>query len=111
MGSIDETYSAPEATTESGYDRVEDIKKFDDSKLGVKGLVEAGATTIPKFFVHPPETLADIKSVSKDLSIPIIDFSRLNCPDEHVNLVQELKDAASNWGFFEVIINTIHNYE
>lgn len=32
------------------YDRLSELKAFDDSKAGVKGLVDAGVTTIPAIF-------------------------------------------------------------
>ncbi|KAE9465599.1 hypothetical protein C3L33_02493, partial [Rhododendron williamsianum] len=46
------------AGTVAGYDRMKEVKEFDESKMGVKGLSDSGITTIPKFFVHPPETLS-----------------------------------------------------
>ena len=57
----------------AGYDRAKAVKEFDDSKMGVKGLSDSGVTTIPDIFVHPPETLYDLKSSSTTTSIPIID--------------------------------------
>ncbi|KAF0915105.1 hypothetical protein E2562_033694, partial [Oryza meyeriana var. granulata] len=36
----------------SGYDRLRDLKAFDDTKAGVKGLVDAGVTAIPRIFHH-----------------------------------------------------------
>uniref|UniRef100_A0A2N9G2Z0 Isopenicillin N synthase-like Fe(2+) 2OG dioxygenase domain-containing protein n=1 Tax=Fagus sylvatica TaxID=28930 RepID=A0A2N9G2Z0_FAGSY len=59
------------SSTES-YDRANDVKRFDDSKVGVKGLVDSGITTIPRFFVHPPETLADLKPGTRTGSGPEI---------------------------------------
>ncbi|GMI65063.1 hypothetical protein like AT1G03400 [Hibiscus trionum] len=47
---------------ENHYDRAEEVKRFDALKIGVKGLVDSGLTTIPRFFVHPPETLSDLKT-------------------------------------------------
>ncbi|GMN75779.1 hypothetical protein TIFTF001_056277, partial [Ficus carica] len=48
-----------EATT-LGYDRMKELKEFDESKIGVKGLSDSGTASIPRFFIHPPETLADL---------------------------------------------------
>ncbi|PQQ17804.1 1-aminocyclopropane-1-carboxylate oxidase homolog 1-like [Prunus yedoensis var. nudiflora] len=37
------------------YTAVEkELYEFDDLKIGVKGLVDAGVTHIPRFFIHPP---------------------------------------------------------
>jgi hypothetical protein len=62
----------------SGYDRKKELKEFDESKIGVKGLSDSGITSIPRFFVHPPETLSDLKSSSTCASIPVIDLSGVN---------------------------------
>ncbi|KAK9081598.1 hypothetical protein Syun_031686 [Stephania yunnanensis] len=34
--------------------RREELKAFDDTKAGVKGLVDAGVTKIPRIFIDPP---------------------------------------------------------
>jgi hypothetical protein len=31
----------------SGYDRMKELKEFDESKIGVKGLSDSGITSIP----------------------------------------------------------------
>ncbi|KAK1395327.1 Non-heme dioxygenase N-terminal domain-containing protein [Heracleum sosnowskyi] len=38
--------------------REEELKAFDDTKLGVKGLVDAGMVNIPGIFVRPPDELS-----------------------------------------------------
>ncbi|KAL9392128.1 hypothetical protein Peur_016048 [Populus x canadensis] len=70
----------------------EEVKEFDATKAGVKGLVDSGVTKIPRFFVHPPE---DVQKLSSEingitLQLPIIDlegfesFRRLEVVDEEV---------------------------
>ncbi|KAK9990243.1 hypothetical protein SO802_025228 [Lithocarpus litseifolius] len=58
------------------YDRVKDVKEFDESKMGVKGLVDSGITSIPNMFIHPPETLSTLKKPTSQTctkkSIPLI---------------------------------------
>ncbi|TYH04021.1 hypothetical protein ES288_A09G266300v1 [Gossypium darwinii] len=44
--------------TSVDYDRTKELKQFDDTKAGVKGLVDAGILNIPKIFVRPSEDLA-----------------------------------------------------
>lgn len=95
-----------EAPTLGSYDRLKEVKEFDESKIGVKGLSDSGITSIPKFFVHPPETLSDLKKPSlsaTSISIPIIDLSNINSPSDRPNLVDQVSDAAKTWGFFQVI--------
>ncbi|WMV25366.1 hypothetical protein MTR67_018751 [Solanum verrucosum] len=45
-----------EATVDqtSNYDKMSELKAFDDTKAGVKGLVNAGITKIPQIFILPP---------------------------------------------------------
>ncbi|KAI3472087.1 hypothetical protein Pfo_029375 [Paulownia fortunei] len=39
--------------TSVGYDRMKEVKEFDESKMGVKGLSDSGVSTIPRIFLHP----------------------------------------------------------
>ncbi|XP_059463301.1 1-aminocyclopropane-1-carboxylate oxidase homolog 4-like [Corylus avellana] len=87
----------------SGYDRKKELKEFDESKIGVKGLSDSGITSIPRFFVHPPETLSDLKSSSTCASIPVIDLSGVNSAAHRRKIVEQVKEAAATWGFFQVI--------
>ncbi|TKY45127.1 1-aminocyclopropane-1-carboxylate oxidase-like [Spatholobus suberectus] len=61
------------------YDRLQELKAFDESKAGVKGLVDSGITKLPRFFICPPEDLAAGDPVSGDPAgaqsrIPVIDL-------------------------------------
>ncbi|KAF7147977.1 hypothetical protein RHSIM_Rhsim03G0073400 [Rhododendron simsii] len=86
------------------YNRMKELKEFDETKMGVKGLADSGITTIPKFFVQMPEVRSTLKPCSKDhAGIPLIDLSRMNSPDHRPRIVDELREAAKNWGFFQVI--------
>ncbi|VVA89931.1 unnamed protein product [Arabis nemorensis] len=88
------------------FDSYSERKAFDETKAGVKGLVDAQITEVPRIFRLPQGTLADKKpSVSSSsFAIPIIDFA-----DVHVDavsrevVVKKIKDAAEKWGFFQVI--------
>ncbi|KAL7264755.1 hypothetical protein ACSBR1_002660 [Camellia fascicularis] len=63
------------------YNRMKELKEFNDSKIGVKGLSDSGITAIPKFFIQLPETLSTLKSSSFSTgSIPVIDLSNINSP-------------------------------
>ncbi|KAL3536088.1 hypothetical protein ACH5RR_004549 [Cinchona calisaya] len=85
-------------------DRMKQVKDFDESKMGVKGLSDSGITTIPTIFLHPPETLRDLKSTSPTTAeIPVIDLSEVNSDTQRPRIVEEIREAAKTWGFFQVI--------
>ncbi|KAA8535825.1 hypothetical protein F0562_030855 [Nyssa sinensis] len=94
MATGDETFS---------YDHMKELKEFDNSNIGVKGLSESGITTIPVFFIQPPETLSDLKSSSTCTEIPLIDLSNVNSDLHRPKIVEQISEAARTWGFFQVI--------
>ncbi|XP_021821166.1 1-aminocyclopropane-1-carboxylate oxidase homolog 1-like [Prunus avium] len=87
------------------YDRAQQVKQFDQSKLGVKGLVDSGLTSIPRFFIHPPETLADLRPHTKPQTqqqpIPTIDLSDLHT-HRRSSIVQPISCACRTFGFFQI---------
>ncbi|KAF8772704.1 hypothetical protein HU200_005672 [Digitaria exilis] len=90
------------ATTADGYDRRLELQAFDDTRAGVKGLVDAGVTSIPAIFHHPPDALAldSASSIDDDApAIPVVDLS--GAPREEV--VAQVKAAAEAVGFFQVL--------
>ncbi|KAL4354011.1 hypothetical protein GQ457_06G010290 [Hibiscus cannabinus] len=90
----------------SGYDRTKGIKEFDQSKYGVKGLIDSGIESIPRIFVQPPETLATLKpcqSQTNATDIPVIDLQNINSEPHRPKIVEQIKKAANEWGFFQVI--------
>ncbi|GLT62699.1 hypothetical protein SLA2020_353160 [Shorea laevis] len=93
------------ANPTSTYDRLKEVKEFDESKIGVKGLSDSGIATIPRFFVHPPETLSDLKPSSSKpcANIPVIDLSNKDSPTHRLEIVNQIKKAATTWGFFQLI--------
>ncbi|KAL5060260.1 hypothetical protein RYX36_031864 [Vicia faba] len=96
-------------TITSGYDRAKAVKEFDESKIGVKGLSDSGIKTIPQIFIHPPQTLSDLKSSSnKTTSIPLIDLSNVASPNHRPNIINQIRQAAKTWGFFQIINHSIN---
>nr|XP_043625925.1 1-aminocyclopropane-1-carboxylate oxidase homolog 3-like [Erigeron canadensis] len=90
-------------TTEGNYDRIIEVKQFDESKIGVKGLVDSGVKTIPRFFHQPPENLPGPNLKDRPLmTIPVIDLSR-----ERSTVVEEVKRYSSSLGFFQVINHSV----
>ncbi|XVF02899.1 hypothetical protein REPUB_Repub04eG0214700 [Reevesia pubescens] len=87
---------------ENQYDRAEEVKRFDESKIGVKGLVDSGLTAIPRFFIHPPETLSDLKFKTKpepeSVVIPTIDLS-----GPRSTVVEQVASASRSFGFFQIV--------
>ncbi|KAK4264068.1 hypothetical protein QN277_029407 [Acacia crassicarpa] len=89
------------------YDRTKAVKDFDESKVGVKGLVDSGISTIPPFFVFPPESRSDLRPrPGSESQIPTIDLSAVvngDSPDLRSAVVEQIRSAASTVGFFQII--------
>ncbi|THG03949.1 hypothetical protein TEA_008824 [Camellia sinensis var. sinensis] len=92
---------------EPEYDWRSELKAFDDSKAGVKGLLDAGVTKIPRIFIHDKSMLPDIHksgSVISQFSVPIIDFEGINKgAAQHGEIIDKVTDACEKWGFFQVV--------
>ena len=78
---------------DSDSPRLSQLKAFDDTKAGVKGLVDAGVATVPPIFRHPPDP--HDASASATTTIPVVDLGR---PDLGL-----LRAAAETVGFFQVV--------
>ncbi|KAL6861842.1 hypothetical protein ACP4OV_017542 [Aristida adscensionis] len=77
--------STTEAATGMASDgdcRLRELQAFDDTKAGVKGLVDSGITSIPAIFRHPPDSVT--KTMSTSMAIPVIDLSSAR-PEELVD--------------------------
>ncbi|EXB54023.1 Deacetoxyvindoline 4-hydroxylase [Morus notabilis] len=88
------------------YDRESELRAFDDAKTGVKGLVEAGVSRIPRVFIHDKDKLGEIKLASGDskYSIPIINIEGVNkSATIRKEIVDEVREACEKWGCFQVI--------
>ncbi|CAK7338947.1 unnamed protein product [Dovyalis caffra] len=89
---------------ESNYDRAKELKAFEDTKAGVKGLVDSGVTKIPRFFVHSPENVekSSIKTTNINLQVPIVDIKGFeSCRRKEI--VNEIHEASEKWGFFQIV--------
>ncbi|CAN6214633.1 unnamed protein product [Urochloa humidicola] len=94
----------PGAATPGSYDRRHELQAFDDTKAGVKGLVDAGVTSIPAIFRHASDAIDDLDAFSSSgddaaAAIPVVDLSGL--PREDV--VARVRRAAETVGFFQVV--------
>ena len=84
----------------TSYDRASELKAFDETKLGVKGLVDAAITKLPQIFIQPPEQGA---LTSLQIEIPVIDFTGVESDVAlRSEVVRKLKNASETMGFFQV---------
>ncbi|XP_039145335.1 1-aminocyclopropane-1-carboxylate oxidase homolog 3-like [Dioscorea cayenensis subsp. rotundata] len=81
-------------------DRAIAVKAFDETKAGVKGLVDSGITSVPFIFHHPTANLS--LPVAAHLSIPTVDLS-LPRPIT----IDRIRSASRDWGFFQLINHSI----
>ncbi|KAM6544576.1 hypothetical protein CsatB_025312 [Cannabis sativa] len=94
---------ATQTTPKAKNDRQSELKAFDDTKAGVKGLVDSGIAKIPTFFYHPPDQSS---SVSEDtqVSIPVIDLKGIiNGERTRKDVIKKIREASELWGFFQII--------
>ncbi|KAA8548789.1 hypothetical protein F0562_000473 [Nyssa sinensis] len=86
------------------HDRMKELKAFDDMKVGVKGLADAGMLKIPKIFVRPPVELAEeLNCRHTHIQVPVIDFTGIQRVDRRKEIVGEVRIASEKWGFFQVV--------
>nr|AYC63498.1 2-oxoglutarate-dependent dioxygenase [Scoparia dulcis] len=83
------------------YDRLKELKAFDGTKAGVKGIVDSGISKVPKIFIRPPEELSEESTT--DLEVPVIDLGGIGLEDQRKKIVNEVKQASKDWGFFQVV--------
>ncbi|GKV19009.1 hypothetical protein SLEP1_g29309 [Rubroshorea leprosula] len=91
---------------ESDYDRKYELKVFDESKAGVKGLLDSGLEKIPKIFVneHRKVEKNSAPAAAESFEIPIIDLKGI-AEDQSLRreVIGKVRDASENWGFFQVV--------
>ncbi|PSS33786.1 1-aminocyclopropane-1-carboxylate oxidase, partial [Actinidia chinensis var. chinensis] len=92
--------------TEPDFDRASELKAFDDTKTGVKGLVDAGIGVVPPIFIQTPDDDFDrTPNPNKtQFNFPIIDLEGIGeDPIRHKEVVERVRYASGTWGFFQVI--------
>ena len=99
------------AESDSNYDRKAEVRAFDESKTGVKGLLESGVTKIPRMFYSGElNNLKEISEKKSNFTIPIVDLKGIhNDSSQHIEAVEKIGSACQNWGFFQVINHGIPN--
>jgi len=96
MGNIDSTKPNLDST-------FNERKAFDETKAGVKGLVDEGLKKIPELFHHQPDKYEEANNTSH--VIPVIDLEDIDNKDPsiHQGIVDKIKEACETWGFFQVV--------
>ncbi|CAN0896221.1 1-aminocyclopropane-1-carboxylate oxidase homolog 1 [Linum grandiflorum] len=98
-----------QGSSEQQYDRLSELKAFDETKAGVKGLSDAGVTELPRIFRAPLHLLPNtgpptFSSNDPDFIFPVIDLDgALRDPEKRCHVVDQVRDASSSWGFFQVV--------
>ncbi|KAH0686082.1 hypothetical protein KY284_016635 [Solanum tuberosum] len=91
-----------QTTIQNGYDKMSELKAFDDTKAGVKGLVDAGINRVPRIFILPPKYRAE--TCETHISFPVIDLEGIDeDPIKYKEIVDKVQDASETWGFFQVV--------
>ncbi|KAF3456064.1 hypothetical protein FNV43_RR00707 [Rhamnella rubrinervis] len=89
------------------YDRASELKAFDETKAGVKGLVDGGVTQIPRiFYCQSGDYLESSISGGEKIqfSIPVIDLGGVSeDPFRRKKIVERIGEASETWGFFQIV--------
>ncbi|KAL8142608.1 hypothetical protein V2J09_015640 [Rumex salicifolius] len=86
------------------YDRLKEVIIHDQTKAGVKGLVDSGITKIPRCFHHPPQTLRGLKPLKNgSCEVPVIDFGQFDSDVGDKETVDRVREAAETWGVFQLV--------
>uniref|UniRef100_A0A0E0HNL2 Fe2OG dioxygenase domain-containing protein n=1 Tax=Oryza nivara TaxID=4536 RepID=A0A0E0HNL2_ORYNI len=88
---------ASSAAAAAATDRAALVKAFDETRTGVRGLVESGVSAVPDIFRHP-DPYASVPLAPPGVSIPVVDLS-LPAP----LAAEAAAGAAREWGFFYLV--------
>nr|KJB34540.1 hypothetical protein B456_006G071500 [Gossypium raimondii] len=101
-----------EPAEQSIYNRINELKAFDETKSGVKGLVDSGLSKIPTIFINEEYKLERNNNIHNQKSrgctnnggIPIIDLTGVDDdPNLRREIVKKVVEACDKWGFFQII--------
>lgn len=86
-----------------GYDRAKEVKEFEETKAGVKGLTDSGIVRLPRFLIHPPESLPrSSPAATTCFRVPVIDFKGYES-SRRTEIISEICEASETWGFFQMV--------
>ncbi|KAI5348014.1 hypothetical protein L3X38_000901 [Prunus dulcis] len=99
---------------EANSDRMSELKAFDATKAGVKGLLYTDLTKIPSIFYSSSRPSFDEKKLQSDdqglkyrefrkyRCVPIIDLRGIqNDAVSRARVVEKVRHASEKWGFFQ----------
>lgn len=92
--------------TQPNYDRIIELKAFDETKSGVKGLVDAGITKVPQIFIQPTDhnTIPSINPSQTQFNFPLIDLDGIKTdPIRRRKVLEKVMEASESWGFFQIV--------
>ncbi|MBA0612470.1 hypothetical protein Godav_013069 [Gossypium davidsonii] len=89
----------------NNYDREKELKAFDNSEAGVKGLVDAGITKVPRMFIRSDISSNTLETTKKtQYKIPVIDLQGIeDDPRRHKEISDQVRHASETWGFFQIV--------
>ncbi|KAI3948113.1 hypothetical protein MKX01_014712 [Papaver californicum] len=91
------------------YDRTKELKAFDKTKAGVKGLVDARIEKIPRIFVRTLDELTEDLAFKNDqgnkIEIPLMDLQGTD--QRRKEIIDEVRQASATWGFFQLVNHVI----
>ncbi|XP_061375011.1 1-aminocyclopropane-1-carboxylate oxidase homolog 1-like isoform X2 [Gastrolobium bilobum] len=92
-------------TVKQVSDRFCELKAFDDTKAGVKGLVDEGITKIPSLFHQPNDKFVKASNLGNtEHIIPVIDLAGVGKDQStRQEIIGRIREASETWGFFQVI--------
>ncbi|XP_022147718.1 1-aminocyclopropane-1-carboxylate oxidase homolog 1-like [Momordica charantia] len=95
----------PISKADENFHRPTELKAFDDTKAGVKGLIDAGISEIPRIFYSPPDDDdSDNVSGRTQIQIPVIDMEHVNKNSlKRKYTVDKIREASEKLGFFQLI--------
>ncbi|XP_023539126.1 1-aminocyclopropane-1-carboxylate oxidase homolog 1-like [Cucurbita pepo subsp. pepo] len=103
MVAVGKVNLTPVSKLDDAFDRASELKAFDDTKAGVKGLVDAGVVEIPRIFYRPPK-MDDSSSVETHLGVPVVDLEDVDKdPFKRREIVDKIREASETWGFFQAV--------
>lgn len=90
------------ATLDPG--RLEELKAFDETKAGVKGLVDEGIDVVPSIFVRSREDVAKDYPIATpgSFNIPVIDL-RFDTQGQRDYIIENIRRACETLGFFQLV--------
>ena len=76
-----------------------EMEEFEETKAGVKGLVDSGVVKIPRIFMHPDQDKLP-KCSSDNLQVPVIDLQGAEARRNVI--VDQIREACETWGMLSI---------